>query len=167
VADQHPLSEQEFEEIYSRVPRLTVEVVVTRADGVLLTRRAIEPCRGLWHIPGGTVRFGERLADAVARVARWELGIEVTESRMAGCIEYPSHPEQGLDCPVGIVFLVTRHSGDVELDAQADGHGWFRQLPAPMHGEQARFLVDAGLAEAPGQSAESPGSPVVRTDHGQ
>ena len=172
VTDHHPLSEAEFWEIYRRVPRLTVEVVVTGADGVLLTRRAIDPCRGMWHLPGGTVRFGERLADAVARVARRELGLEVTESRMLGCIEYPSHWEKGLDCPVGIAFLVTRHSGELEVSAEAEDHGWFRRLPAGMHPEQVRFLVDAGLAEGAGlaeprpEGAESPGIDRRRMDSG-
>jgi ADP-ribose pyrophosphatase YjhB (NUDIX family) len=155
VTDEHPLSEQEFREIYGRVPRLTVEVVVTGADGVLLTRRAIEPCRGMWHLPGGTVRFGERLADAVGRVAHRELGIEVLESRMLGVIEYPSHYENGLDSPVGLVFLVTRHTGSLEVGADASDHGWFRRLPTEMHPEQVRFLKEAGLAEAQSDGAES------------
>jgi ADP-ribose pyrophosphatase YjhB (NUDIX family) len=167
MTDQHPLSETEFHEIYRRVPRLTVEVVVTGADGVLLTRRAIDPCRGMWHIPGGTVRFGERLAGAVARVARRELGIEVSESRMLGCIEYPSHHVQGLDSPVGIVFLAIRHAGAVALNEEASDHGWFRRLPDGMHPEQVRFLEDAGLAETRPEGAESARTTSRRTDHGQ
>jgi ADP-ribose pyrophosphatase YjhB (NUDIX family) len=166
MTEGHPLSEEEFREIYSRVPRLTVEVLVTGEQGVLLTHRAIQPCRGTWHLPGGTVRFGERLTDAVQRVARRELGIEVAESRMLGCIEYPSHYEQGLDSPVGVVFLVTRHTGTIEVGAEADDHGWFRHLPAPMHSEQVCFLEDAGLAEAPAEGAESPGPIIRRTEHG-
>ena len=31
---------------------------------VYLTKRSIEPCKGLWHLPGGTVRFGESLTEA-------------------------------------------------------------------------------------------------------
>jgi len=61
----HPLSQKEFDDIYSKVPRLTVEVIVkNRAGGILLTKRAIEPCKGQWHLPGGTVRFGESLLEA-------------------------------------------------------------------------------------------------------
>jgi ADP-ribose pyrophosphatase YjhB (NUDIX family) len=166
VADQDPLSESDFWEIYRRVPRLTVEVVVTGERGVLLTRRAIEPCRGMWHVPGGTVRFGERLADAVNRVARRELAIEVMESRMLGYVEYPSHYEKGLDSPVGIVFLVTRHTGSIVVGAEADAHGWFRRLPAGMHAEQARFLEEAGLAEPQPDGAESADIDSRRTDSG-
>jgi ADP-ribose pyrophosphatase YjhB (NUDIX family) len=166
MSDQDPLSEQEFWEIYRRVPRLTVEVAVTGDQGLLLTRRAIEPCRGIWHLPGGTVRFGERLAEAVGRVARRELGIEVLESRMLGYIEYPSHWESGLDSPVGIVFLVTRHAGTLAVSAEADAHGWFRRLPAGMHAEQVRFLDETGLAAPPPDGAESADIDSRRMDSG-
>ena len=166
MADQHRLSEREFREIYRKVPRLTVEVAVTGERGLLLTRRAIEPCRGMWHLPGGTVRFGERLADAVSRVARRELGIEVLESRMLGCIEYPSHFENGLDSPVGIVFLVTRHSSTIEVSAEASDHDWFRALPAAMHPEQVRFLEEAGLADPRPDGAESADIDSRRMDRG-
>jgi len=166
MADQDPLSPTEFWEIFRRVPRLTVEVVVTGEHGVLLTRRAIEPCRGMWHLPGGTVRFGERLTAAVGRVARRELGIEVLQSRMLGYIEYPSHYENGLDSPVGIVFLVTRHAGTLAVNAEADAHGWFRRLPAEMHAEQVRFLDETGLAAPPSEGAESADIDSRRMDSG-
>lgn len=69
-----PLPQAEYEAIYLRVPRLTVELVIISSDRVLLARRQSGPCAGLWHIPGGTVRFGEPLTDAVHRVAPQELG---------------------------------------------------------------------------------------------
>jgi ADP-ribose pyrophosphatase YjhB (NUDIX family) len=166
VADAHPLSEAEFRDVYHRVPRLTVEVAVTGEAGVLLTRRAIEPCRGMWHLPGGTVRFGERLAEAVSRVARRELGIQVLESRMLGVIEYPSHYQNGLDSPVGLVHLVTRHTGALQVSSEASDHGWFRELPTQMHPEQVRFLKEAGLAGPDAESAESAGIDSRRMDSG-
>jgi 8-oxo-dGTP pyrophosphatase MutT (NUDIX family) len=75
--------------IYSKEPRLTVEVVIIAANqgGVLLSRRQTGPCRGLWHIPGGTVRFGERLTEAACRVPRGELGLVVDVGPMIGYIE--------------------------------------------------------------------------------
>jgi ADP-ribose pyrophosphatase YjhB (NUDIX family) len=120
----------------------------------------------MWHLPGGTVRFGERLAAAVGRVARREVGIEVLESRMLGYIEYPSHYENGLDSPVGIVFLVTRHAGTLAVNAEADAHGWFRRLPAEMHAEQVRFLDETGLAAPPSEGAESADIDSRRMDSG-
>ena len=58
------LPKAEFDAIFSRVPRLSVEVVIyTPERGVLLMLRDIPPNVGAWHIPGGTVLFGERVTD--------------------------------------------------------------------------------------------------------
>jgi hypothetical protein len=133
-----PLSQQEFDRIFSRVPRLTVELVITDANtGVLLSLRDIGPCRGLWHLPGGTVRFGEALTNAVARVAHDELQVSVTVGELLGYIEYPSHYENGLDSPVGLAFRVTIIDGG----SPPSGCRWFRSLPVEMHDEQRAFLT--------------------------
>ena len=153
-----PLSEQEFREIYAKVPRLTVEVVVRSSQGVLLTERTQGPCAGLWHIPGGTVRFAEPLVAAVRRVAATELGMEVDAlGPLLGYIEYPSHHQNGLDSPVGIVFLCSDPvGGTVDPAADVDpaaadaaavhtGRGWFTTPPGPMHAEQVEFLAAHSL----------------------
>jgi ADP-ribose pyrophosphatase YjhB (NUDIX family) len=137
-----PLPQAEFEAIFSRVPRLTVEVViVSEARGVLLALRESGPCRGLWHLPGGTVRFGEPLVEAARRVAKDELGLDVTVGRMLGYLEYPSHYENGLDSPVGLAFAaqpVTALPAALDLRSPC---AWFAGTPANMHDEQRAFLA--------------------------
>jgi ADP-ribose pyrophosphatase YjhB (NUDIX family) len=139
-SDENPFAHDVYWYIYSRVPRLTVEVIVHSSAGVLMTLRNIDPCRGLWHLPGGTVRFGERLTEAVQRIARRELRISVQTTRLLGYIEYPSHYENGLDCPVGIVFEALAYSGTPRANEEARGVAWFTDLPSEMHTEQADFL---------------------------
>ncbi len=59
-------------------PRLSVAGILRRPDGsVLLARRAHEPGRGLWAFPGGKVRAGESLGEAVRREFFEETGIMV------------------------------------------------------------------------------------------
>jgi ADP-ribose pyrophosphatase YjhB (NUDIX family) len=116
-----PLPEEEYQRIYSRVPRLTVGVVIAEAGRVLLTLRETGRCKGLWHIPGGTVRFGERLSDAVGRVARKELGVEVAVGALIDVIEYPSHYEHGLGLPVGLAFWATPTTGDLAVVTHGGG----------------------------------------------
>jgi 8-oxo-dGTP diphosphatase len=133
------LPKAEFDSIYRRVPRLCVEVVVTApTQGVLLARRDIPPNVGAWHIPGGTVLFGERLVDAVKRVAADELRAEVEVGELLGYIEYPSHYDNGLDSPVGIAFATTLRSPSGDLP---DGCRWFAELPEGLYAEQRRFLT--------------------------
>ena len=143
---RHGLSEVDFHAIYARVPRLTVEVVVASSRGIWLTRRESGACAGLWHVPGGTVRFAEPLVAAVRRVADAELGVNVSVGRFLGYIEYPSHYQNNLDSPVGLAFLAQLEQG--QLLTCRDGGSWFRVLPRPMHSEQRDFLLEHRLARS-------------------
>lgn len=137
-----PLEEEEYKYIYSKVPRLTVEIIVRDESGALyLTKRFVEPCKGQWHLPGGTVRFGEALLAAVHRVAMRELSIDVRTAINRGYIEYPSHYSSGLDSPVGLVFEVTDYGGTIAANDEASDSGWFTKLPQSMHADQDAFLL--------------------------
>lgn len=141
----HPLSEEEFNSIYSKVPRLTVEIIVKNKDSnIYLTKRAIEPCKGQWHLPGGTVRFAELLIDAVKRISRRELNIDVIKAKNIGYIEYPSHFENGLDSPVGVVFEVQSYSGELQINHESAKSGWFTHVPKNIHADQDKFLIGNG-----------------------
>lgn len=123
------------------MPRLTVEVIIaTPESGVLLSLRDIPPCQGLWHIPGGTVRFGEPAVDSVRRVAHDELGLDVEPQELLGYIEYPSHYNNGLDSPVGLAFRAEVSPGSSDTASLPEGCAWFHSLPAAMHEEQRDFL---------------------------
>jgi len=143
-----PLPEVEYQTIFRKVPRLTVEVVICSGSGMLLARRIGGPCGGLWNLPGGTVRFAEPATDAVHRVALDEIGADVTIDDFLGYIEYPSHIRRGLDWPVGLAFRT--HLAPPEGDALAispDRLDWFTRLPDEMHEEQRAFLRAHGLVD--------------------
>jgi ADP-ribose pyrophosphatase YjhB (NUDIX family) len=136
------LPKAEFDSIFSRVPRLCVELVIVAPDrGVLLMRRDIPPNVGAWHIPGGTVLFGEPLVQTVKRVARDELGLEVAVGELLGYIEYPSHYDNGLDSPVGLAFLTEVVAGFPDANDLREGCAWFSRLPDGLYAEQRDFLT--------------------------
>ena len=145
-AKAHPpgwLPQPEYEAIYRRVPRLCVEVVVVEPDrGVLLALRDLPPNEGAWHIPGGTVLFGEPVREAVTRVAERELGLSVTPRELIAYIEYPSHYENGLDSPVGLAFRTTIDWGFADQAELPEGCAWFRELPEGLYAEQRAFLQE-------------------------
>jgi ADP-ribose pyrophosphatase YjhB (NUDIX family) len=137
----HPLPKADFDAIYARVPRLTVEVLLELEGGLVLARRDIEPCIGQWHIPGGTVHFGESLPAAVRRVALVEVGVEVTPGALVGYIEYPRmHADGYPGWPVGMAFTATRVSGDLSGSDMGAEVACFTAVPDDIIAEQGEFL---------------------------
>jgi ADP-ribose pyrophosphatase YjhB (NUDIX family) len=137
------LTDKEFKEIYSRVPRLSAEVVLRSKDGVVLSLRNLDSYKGQWHIPGGSVRHKEHLTDAIKRVAKQELGVSVKIIKLLGYIEYPSaEKEYGFaSWPVGIAFLCESESDNFILDEQANKVESFKEIPENTISEQKEFLI--------------------------
>ena len=69
------------------VIRCVGAVVHDAAGRLLLIRRANEPGRGQWSLPGGRVEPGESDASAVARELREETGLEVRVGSLIGSVQ--------------------------------------------------------------------------------
>ena len=54
-----------------------VGAVVVRGDRALIIKRAHEPRRGEWSLPGGLLELGESLEDAARREIKEETGLDV------------------------------------------------------------------------------------------
>ncbi len=132
---------EEYKKIYSQVPRLTVEVVIQDKEGILFTLRGIPPFANIWHLPGGTVYFKESLEGAVKRIAKEELGVDVTVRKFLGYIEYLNQEAGGgFDHPVGLAFLCNSTSKKFILDEQASTIKFFSDFPQNIVEEQKEFL---------------------------
>ncbi|WP_093882881.1 NUDIX hydrolase [Syntrophus gentianae] len=62
---------------YPDCPRVGVGAIVVREGRILLVKRAAEPNRGLWAIPGGSLKLGETLKEGAEREVLEETGIVV------------------------------------------------------------------------------------------
>ncbi len=62
---------------YPDRPIVGVGAVVVREGAVLLVKRASEPLKGQWSLPGGAVELGETLREAIKREVREETGLEI------------------------------------------------------------------------------------------
>jgi ADP-ribose pyrophosphatase YjhB (NUDIX family) len=62
---------------YPERPIIGVGAVVVSGDRALLVRRATEPLKGEWSIPGGMLELGEKLRDGAARETLEETGLRV------------------------------------------------------------------------------------------
>ncbi len=62
---------------YPETPIPAVGAVVIHQGKILLVKRAKDPSRGYWSIPGGAIELGERVREALKREVKEECGIEI------------------------------------------------------------------------------------------
>ena len=79
-----------------KTPLLTTDCVICDRDGrVLLIRRANEPFRGAYALPGGFVDVGETVEAACRREVLEEVGIAIAELRLVGVYSDPRRDPRG------------------------------------------------------------------------
>lgn len=80
---------------YPQSPIVGVGAVVIKDQQVLLVRRAHDPNRGQWSIPGGTVELGETLAQAVAREVWEECQVRIEPGEVVATFDLIQRDAQG------------------------------------------------------------------------
>jgi colanic acid biosynthesis protein WcaH len=75
------LDDDVFYFVSALTPMVNVDLLIQNdTGGILLTWREDRYYGPGWHIPGGILRFKERAAERIAKVAHGELGAEVLDS---------------------------------------------------------------------------------------
>ncbi|MCX6649233.1 MAG: NUDIX domain-containing protein [Candidatus Bathyarchaeota archaeon] len=72
-----------------------VGILIRKGGEYLMIKRASEPDRGLWSIPGGMVEIGEKAAEAAVREAEEETGLEVEILEDLGVVDKIVRDEAG------------------------------------------------------------------------
>ncbi len=116
------LNNKEFISIYERVPRFCVEVLVKIDKGILITKRAIPPTKGYWHFPGGTVYLKETFKQAVKRIAKEELNLNIKVIKAIGNMEFiQDYKQLGQKHMISIAFLVkAKNLKEIKLNYQGN-----------------------------------------------
>jgi len=127
------LSDDDYNFIYSNVPRICIDIVIKNELGILLTKRDAEPFLGYWHTPGGRIRFRETIEQAVKRISFAELGVSVNPVKLLGVVELLDEVQNGND----------RHSITLYYECACDTEikgDYFNDLPENTIPQQKKFL---------------------------
>lgn len=116
------------------MPIVCVDCLVVNERGeFLLVKRGNEPLIGEYWVPGGRVRKGERLVDAVHRKMREEIGVDVDILENVGFFEEfyekTSENAEGGVHSISFVYLVKPKNHNIKLDTQSSAWGWFKEMP--------------------------------------
>jgi len=111
-----------------------VGAILVDADGCLfLARRGplAKNERGRWEFPGGSVEYGETLADALQREIREEFGIEIAVGDLLDVVDHIL-PEEGQHW-VSPTYLCTVVSGEPQIlePGKCSEIGWFQPEEMP------------------------------------
>ena len=81
--------------LYPERPIVGVGVLIEKDGKYLLIRRAADPDKGMWSVPGGLVEVGERVRDAALREALEETGLRVELVDRLGVVDKIMRDDEG------------------------------------------------------------------------
>jgi 8-oxo-dGTP diphosphatase len=134
---------------YPDHPVVGVGAVVVRDGRALIVKRAHEPRKGEWSLPGGLLDLGESLADAVRREVREETGLDVELGPIIETFDRVHRDESGR---IRYHFVIVDYvcwsaSGEALAGSDAEAVAWVRADEIDTYGvnRHAKDVILRGL----------------------
>ena len=123
-----------YGEILKLLPIVSVEALIIMDNALLFLRRKGQPAKGEWWFPGGRVRKGESLEQALRREVAEETGLKIRSYKL---IDVYSRVFPELH-DITIAYLCNCKRGKVTLNDEHSEYCLFAENPAGLH----PFLVE-------------------------
>jgi 8-oxo-dGTP diphosphatase len=137
---------------YPERPIVGVGAVVLDGDQVLLVKRANEPLKGEWSLPGGAVDVGETLEDAIRREVREETSLDVEVGPVVDVLDrIRCDPDGRVKFHYVLVdFLCRPIGGEIRRGSDAEEVVWAIRSDLGRYGvaDAALSVIDKALARA-------------------
>jgi len=102
-----------------------VGALIIKDNKVLLVKRANEPNKGKWSIPGGVVKLGESLIDALKREIIEETGLEINVLDVACVSEEIVKDYESIKFHYVIIdFFAEVVGGELKVGSDAEEARW-------------------------------------------
>jgi 8-oxo-dGTP diphosphatase len=137
---------------YPEQPIVGVGAVIVDGGRALLVRRATEPLRGEWSVPGGMLELGEKLHDGVRREVLEETGLKVEPGEVLDVFDSIFTDDRGRTeyHYVLVDYLCRPISGDATSGTDVSDLRWVSEndLPAMRLRDSIQQVVRKGLVRA-------------------
>jgi len=130
------LDDETFRTVVAGTPLVSVDLIVRNGGRVLLGKRRNRPAQGFWFTLGGRVHKNEMIGDAIRRIAKTELGIDLEAApKFIGVFEHLYDD--------GIFDHVSTHYLNLGYEVEVPELG---RLPTAQHSEY-RWFETAELSQ--------------------
>jgi len=136
---------------FPSAPVVGVGAVVVKDGKALIVKRAHEPRKGEWSLPGGRVELGEALVDAVRREIKEETGLDIVVGPIVEVLDRVHHHDGRVRYHFVIVdYLCTCVGGELCAGDDADDAAWVTSDEIEAYGVNsvAAAVIRKGLAMA-------------------
>ncbi len=135
-----------FKSIIKHIPLISLDFVVRRHGKVLLGKRLNKPAKGYWFTVGGRIFKDEKINDTIHRIAKEELGVELTTvPKFIGVFEHfydDAIYEDVSTHYVNLVYEVDIDALDDLPDEQHNAYRWFDVEELLLSDEVHRYVKD-------------------------
>ena len=135
---------------YPETPIIGVGAVIINGEQVLLVRRATEPLKGEWSVPGGMLELGEKLRDGVRREVLEETGLVVEPGEVLDVFDSIFTDSEGRTQYhyVLIDYLCMPVSGEPRAGTDVSDVRWVSEHELPVMGvrEFTQQVIRKGIA---------------------
>ena len=136
---------------FPSAPVVGVGAVVVKDGKALIVKRAHEPRKGEWSLPGGRVELGEALVDAVRREIKEETGLDIAVGPIVEVLDRVHHRDGRVRYHFVIVdYLCTCTGGELCAGDDADDAAWVTSDEIEAYGvnDVAAAVIRKGLVMA-------------------
>jgi colanic acid biosynthesis protein WcaH len=118
-----------YDQITKLLPIASVEALIVIDKALLFLRRKNHPAKGEWWFPGGRIRRGESLEQALRREVREETGLEISSHKLINVYSriFPERHD------ITIAYLCKCKEGEVRLNDEHSEYSLFAENPAGLH----------------------------------